>query len=58
MRKGNPIVVSAASGTGKTSLCRRLLQTLEPYGSKRVVHHSRNRRGEEVDGRDYFFISR
>ena len=56
MRKGNPIVVSAASGTGKTSLCRRLLQTLS-HTARSVSYTTRERRGEEVDGRDYFFIS-
>ena len=56
MRKGNPIVVSAASGTGKTSLCRRLLQTLS-HTARSVSYTTRPRRGEEVDGRDYFFIS-
>ena len=55
MRKGNPIVVSAASGTGKTSLCRRLLQTLS-HTARSVSYTTRPRRGEEVDGRDYFFI--
>ena len=56
MRKGNPIVVSAASGTGKTSLCKRLLQTLS-HTARSVSYTTRPRRGEEVDGRDYFFIS-
>ncbi len=56
MRKGNPIVVSAASGTGKTSLCRRLLQTLSNT-VRSVSYTTRPRRGEELDGRDYFFIS-
>ena len=56
MRKGNPIVVSAASGTGKTSLCRRLLQTLS-HTARSISYTTRNRRGEEVEGRDYFFIS-
>ena len=56
MRKGNPVVVSAASGTGKTSLCRRLLQTLS-HTARSVSYTTRPRRGDEVDGRDYFFIS-
>lgn len=56
MRKGNPIVVSAASGTGKTSLCRRLLQTLS-HTARSISYTTRPKRGEEVDGRDYFFIS-
>ncbi|MEL7369159.1 MAG: guanylate kinase [Myxococcota bacterium] len=56
MRKGNPIVVSAASGTGKTSLCRRLLLTLS-HTARSVSFTTRSRRGEEVDGRDYYFIS-
>ncbi len=55
MRKGNPIVVSAASGTGKTSLCRRLLQTLS-HTARSISYTTRIRRGEEVDGRDYHFV--
>ena len=57
MRKGIPIVVSAASGTGKTSLCVRLLQTLS-HVERSISYTTRAPRGDEVDGRDYYFVSR
>ena len=55
MRKGIPIVVSAASGTGKTSLCVRLLQTLS-HVERSISYTTRSPRGEEIDGRDYYYI--
>ena len=55
MRKGIPIVVSAASGTGKTSLCVRLLQTLS-HVERSISYTTRAPRGEEVDGRDYYYV--
>lgn len=55
MGKGIPIVVSAASGTGKTSLCLRLLETLS-HTARSISYTTRPRRGHEVDGRDYHFV--
>lgn len=52
---GIPIVVSAPSGTGKTSLIRRVLETLSNVALS-VSHTTRAPRGEEVDGRDYHFV--
>lgn len=57
MRRGIPIVISAASGTGKSSLCRRLLQTLSGTETS-VSYTTRAPRGEEVDGRHYHFVDR
>ena len=54
---GVPIVVSAASGTGKTSLCRRLLETL-PSIEVSVSFTTRAPRGDEQDGREYHFTDR
>lgn len=55
MRKGIPIVVSAASGTGKTSLCLHLLETLSNV-TRSVSYTTRPPRGTEVHGRDYYFV--
>jgi len=55
-RIGIPIVISAPSGTGKTSLCLRLLQTLS-FISRSISYTTRAPRGGEVDGRDYHFVS-
>lgn len=54
-RQGNVIVVSAASGTGKTSLCLRLLETLS-QAARSISFTTRKPRGHEVDGRDYYFV--
>jgi guanylate kinase len=56
-RKGLPIVVSAASGTGKTSLCIQLLETLT-HVTRSISYTTRAPRGNEVHGRDYYFIER
>ena len=57
MDKGKFIVVSAPSGTGKSSICRRLLQAC-PEIQFSVSYTTRSPRPGEVEGRDYFFISR
>ncbi len=54
-RSGIPIVISAASGTGKTSLCKRLLETLS-HTARSISYTTRPVRGEEVHGRDYYFV--
>ena len=54
-RTGIPIVVSAASGTGKTSLCRRLLETLSQT-ARSISYTTRPARGDEREGQDYYFV--
>lgn len=49
------IVVSAPSGGGKSTLCDRLLSEF-PDIVYSVSCTTRNPRGEEVDGEDYFFL--
>ncbi len=50
------IVISGASGSGKTSLCRLIADAFGfHYG---VSHTTRPRRSSEVEGRDYHFVSR
>lgn len=48
-------VISAPSGTGKTSLARRMLDGL-PTLEFSVSHTTRPRRAGEVDGREYHFV--
>lgn len=55
-RIGIPIVISAASGTGKTSLCQRLLNTLTQT-ARSISYTTRAPRGHEVNGRDYHFVA-
>lgn len=50
------IVVSAPSGTGKTSICRQVLKSC-PNIRFSVSYTTRSPRPGEVDGRDYHFIS-
>lgn len=57
MTPGNLFIVSAPSGTGKTSLVKALLQTGIDL-SLSVSYTSRPARPEEVEGRDYHFVSR
>ena len=56
MDKGTFIVVSAPSGAGKSSICRRLLQAY-PEIRFSVSCTTRPPRPGEIDGQDYFFLS-
>jgi guanylate kinase len=51
-----PVVVSGPSGVGKTSLVDRLLLH-DPRCVRSVSATTRPPRGDEVDGRSYFFVS-
>jgi len=55
--KGLVIVISAPSGAGKSSICRRFLDAC-PEVEFSVSHTSRAPRPGEVNGKDYHFISR
>ena len=50
------LIIAAASGTGKSSLARALVQS-EPSVVLSVSHTTRKIGRGEVDGREYFFIS-
>ena len=54
--KGILYIVAAPSGAGKTSLVRRVLETL-PNIQVSISHTTRDPRPGEVDGRDYHFTS-
>ena len=54
-KKGHVFVVAAPSGTGKTTLCRRILE--EDAGlTISVSHTTRPPRTGEADGADYHFV--
>ena len=55
--RGVPVVVSAPSGAGKTTLCRRVMAELGKIEFS-VSYTTRPPRGNEVDGKDYHFVSR
>lgn len=50
------IILSAPSGTGKTTLCRMLIDW-NPCLVRSVSCTTRPPRGHEVNGKDYYFIS-
>ncbi len=50
-------VVSGPSGCGKSTLIRRVLARLEGVRFS-VSHTSRERRKSEVEGKDYYFVTR
>ena len=54
---GKLIVFSAPSGSGKTTIVRHLLAQEEFNLEFSISATSREPRGNEVDGKDYYFIS-
>lgn len=54
-RRGIPVVVSAPSGGGKTTLCHRVIASLSDVAFS-VSHTTRQRRAKESDGVDYHFV--
>jgi guanylate kinase len=57
MTKGKLIVFSAPSGSGKTTIVRHLLKQKELNLEFSISATSREKRGDEVDGKDYYFLS-
>ena len=57
MNKGKLIVFSAPSGSGKTTIVRHLLGIPELNLEFSISATSREPRGEEIHGKDYYFIS-
>lgn len=55
--KGKIIILSAPSGTGKSTIISRLIKNEELRLGFSVSATSRRPRGAEVDGKDYFFLS-
>jgi guanylate kinase len=55
--RGRLVVVSAPSGAGKTTIATELLRRI-PTLRFSVSATTRARRPNEIDGRDYFFLSR
>ena len=56
MQQGKLIIFSAPSGSGKTTIVKRLLSTF-PQFEFSISATSRQPRGEERDGVDYFFLT-
>ena len=56
-RRGVMLVISSPSGTGKSTIARNLLQKEEGELQLSVSVTTRERRGSEIDGTHYHFIS-
>jgi guanylate kinase len=56
-KRGKLIVFSAPSGSGKTTIVRALLKRPELNLAFSISATSRPPRGQEVDGKDYYFLS-
>lgn len=55
---GKLIIFSAPSGAGKTTIVKRLLQTYEDRIAFSISASTREPRGNEIHGKDYYFISK
>lgn len=51
------IIITAPSGSGKTSITRHLLKTFQDQLSFSISATTRQKREQETDGLDYYFIS-
>lgn len=56
MNRGLLIVISGASGTGKGTVCKKILADL-PEIAYSISATTRNPRPGEVDGKEYYFLS-
>ncbi len=50
------IIISSPSGAGKTTLCKLLIKKMKNLTIS-ISYTSRNKRLNEIDGKDYFFVS-
>ena len=57
MKDGKLIVFSAPSGSGKTTIVRHLLKQEKLNLEFSISATSREKRGDEVDAKDYYFLS-
>lgn len=57
MDNGKLIVFSAPSGSGKTTIVKYLLEQKELHLDFSISATSREKRGDEVHGQDYYFLS-
>ena len=56
-RKGLMLVLSSPSGAGKTSICKKILET-EKNLVMSISYTTRPKRKSEQDGKDYFFVKK
>ncbi len=56
-RRGKLFVISASSGTGKTTLAQELLRQ-DKNLVQSISYTTRGKRPKEINGRDYYFVSK
>ena len=56
MNKGKLVILSAPSGTGKTSICKELLKRNKNWKFS-ISATTREKRSDEIDGEDYIFMT-
>ena len=54
-REGIPSIISAPSGTGKSTVCKILLERLANLKIS-ISHTTRAPRPKEAHGKDYYFV--
>ena len=57
MKTGKLIVIAAPSGSGKTTIVKRLISEVSLNLGFSISATSRRKRENEVDGKDYYFLS-
>ena len=57
VKKTSLLIISAPSGTGKTTVVRKLIQS-NPNMVASISYTTRQPRSNEVNGKDYYFVSR
>ena len=55
--KNKLIIISSPSGAGKTTLCKLLIKKMKNINLS-ISYTSRSKRLNEVDGKDYYFVSK
>ena len=55
-KKNKIIIISSPSGAGKTTICKFLTRKLNNVDLS-ISYTTRNKRNNEIDGKDYNFIS-
>ena len=56
-QKNKIIIISSPSGAGKTTLCKLLLKKMLNINLS-ISYTSRNKRLNEINGKDYFFVTK
>ena len=55
-RRGLVLVISSPSGAGKTTICKKIIQEIDRIELS-VSVTTRKKRKDEINGKDYFFMS-